>query len=292
LLRTRNNAKGDGAPDPCATPRSRRLALWVVLVVALAFAACSKPGAQQASVFIDPALSTLIAADTTVLAGARIDSLSKTPAYAKLVQNPVIQDVSHRTNIDPQKQLWSLMFASNGRKGLVLARGKFADELMAPDLRAEGVERMGYKGLTMWGNEQDALLFFNSSTAAVGDTNAIRALVDERPTIKALPARFDPLVKSIPKEAQIWGAYAGGPVDLPLRGNLANVTNVLGMVDNATFWATVDDKAHVTASLLAGSDQKADDLNGALQALMALSKTQGQLTKSGRAITVKLDVSF
>lgn len=259
--------------------------------MALLLSACLKPP-QQPNVFVDPALTTLVSSDTTLLAGARIDVLSKTPAFQKLMQNTVIQDIAHRTGIDPQKALWHVMFAANGRRGLILTRGKFADELMAPDLRREGIDRMGYKGFTMFGNEQDAMLFFNSSTGIIGDTAAIRALIDERPSIKGLPSRFDGLVKSIPNEAQLWGAYAGGPVDLPLRGNLANIANVLHMVESGTFYATVNEKLHVTASLAGGSDQKADDLHGALQALMALSKIQGQVAKNGRVLTVKLEVEF
>jgi hypothetical protein len=288
-LQLHRNSTENGSSKPRAISRPRCGVLVPVLLAILT--SCSKPAQQQSSVFVDPALSTLVSADTNLLAGARIDAMTKTAVFQKLAQSPVVQDIAHRTNIDPQRSLWHVMFAANGRRGLVLTRGKFTDELIAPDLRADGIDRMGYKGLTMFGNEQDALLFFNSSTAVIGDTGAIRALVDERPSIKGLPARFEPLVKSIPKEAQIWGAYAGGPVDLSLRGNLANIVNVLHMLQSGTFYATVDEKLHITASLLAESDQKADDLNGAIQALSALTKTPAQVSKDGRRIGVKFDLT-
>lgn len=254
-------------------------------------AACSRP-AQRSSVFIDPALIALVPADTTLLAGARVDALAKTPAFQKLVHNAVIQDVARRTNIDPEKALWHVMFASNGRRGLVLARGKFSDELMAPDFTRNGIDRFGYKGLTMFGNAQDALVLFNSSTIALGETKALHALIDERPSIKNLPARLDALVRTIPPDAQLWGAFAGGSVELPLTGNLANLERVLSMVESGTFHATFDHKMHVTASLAATSDQSAQDLQGAVQALMALAKLQGQAVREGAGLTITLDVGF
>ncbi len=254
-------------------------------------AACSRP-AQRSSVFIDPALIALVPADTTLLAGARVDALAKTPAFQKLVHNAVIQDVARRTNIDPEKALWHVMFASNGRRGLVLARGKFSDELMAPDFTRNGIDRFGYKGLTMFGNEQDALVLFNSSTVAIGETKAVRALIDERGSIQNLPSRFDALVKTIPKDAHLWGAFVGGSVELPLTGNLANLERVLGMVGSGTFHATFDDKMHVTASLAATSDQSAQDLQGAVQALMALAKLTGQVAREGAVLRVTIDAEF
>jgi hypothetical protein len=261
------------------------------LIAAMAATGCSRP-TQQTRVIIDPALSTLVPADTTLLVGARVDSLAQTAIFDKIAENPVIQDVARRTEIDPKKSLWQLLFASNGQTGMVLARGKFADELMAPDLSAQGIERFGYKGLTMFGNDQEAMLLFNSSTAAIGETGILRKLVDERSSIKGLPERFDALVNAVPKEAQVWGAYAGGTVDLPLKGNLANLTNVLGMVENAMFYATFDEKAHVSATLNANSDQHARDLEGALQALAALSKTSIQVKRDGRRIGATFDLGL
>jgi len=262
----------------------------LVAVFAL-LAGCSRP-AQQSGVFIDPALIALVPADTTVLAGARVDAIAKTPAFQKLATNAVIQDVAKRTNIDPAKALWQIMFTSNGRRGLVLARGKFTDELMAPDLTREGIDRSGYKGLTMFGNAQDTLVFFNSSTVAIGDTRAVHALIDERSSIKGLPARFDALIQAIPKEAHLWGAFLGGPVELPLTGNLANLEKLLGMVQSGTFYATFDDKMHVTASLAASSDQSAQDLHGAVQVLMTLANLQGQVTRDGARLKIMLDANF
>ena len=36
-----------------------------------------------------------------------------------------------------------------------------------------------------------------------------------------LPERLSALTKEVPYETQFWGAYVGGPLDLPLSGNLA-----------------------------------------------------------------------
>ena len=65
----------------------------------------------------------------------------------------------------------------------MLGRGKFADELMAPDFSKKGVRRFGYQGLTMFGDEQQAMLLVNSSTIAMGETPTLRALVDQRASL-------------------------------------------------------------------------------------------------------------
>jgi len=265
--------------------------LACLLGLSLLLAGCSKP-AQQSSVFIDPALIALVSSDTTLLAGARVDGMAKTPAFQKLVLNPVIQDISGRTGVDPGKALWQLMFTSNGRRGLILARGKFSDELMAPDLTREGMERFGYKGLTMFGNSRESLVFFNSSTIALGDTNSLWRLIDERGSIKGLPARFVPMVKTIPADALLWGVFLGGNANLPVTGNLANLNNVLAMVQNGMFYATFDDKMHLTATLTALSDASAQDIQGALQTLMAMAKLQGQVIQEGTKLSVRLNVTL
>jgi hypothetical protein len=91
----------------------------------LALAACKRttPGA-----LVDPALSTLIPADTTMLVGVRVEDLQKTPIYKKyLADRPVaaLDDFAKQFGIDPRKDIWEVLFISTGKDSLVLARGRF-----------------------------------------------------------------------------------------------------------------------------------------------------------------------
>ena len=56
-----------------------------ILLVAVACVGC-RP-APRTTVFIDPALSTLVPADTVFLAGLRLDKLRDTPAYKKFLSS-------------------------------------------------------------------------------------------------------------------------------------------------------------------------------------------------------------
>jgi hypothetical protein len=239
------------------------------LITAAVLAACSR-NSQTEGVFLDPALATLIPADTTLMVGTRIDLLAKTRIFqGQLAKIQAVQEFERRTNVNPRKDLWQLLFVSNGREGFLLGRGKFADELMAPDLSRPGVQRFSYKGLILFGDEREALLFINSSTAAIGETVVLRSLVDQRPAMTGPPARITALMKEIPREAHFWGVYAGGPVDLPLRGNMANVNKMLGMVDSGDFYFDLGGgvKGAVTAD-----STRAQQVQDALQGLIGLAK--------------------
>ncbi len=184
----------------------RRL-LWIS---ALCLAACAR---KPAEVNIDSSLATLVPPDTVLMVGTRLDSLVKTSVYQNHFANrkfPQIEEFTSRTGIDPRKDLWQLLFVSNGHDGVLLGRGKFADEMEEPDIKKAGVQRFGYKGFKMLGDENNAVLFVNSTTAAVGSVAALHSLIDQRANSHGAPPVLAPLIAQIPPTAQFWAAYAGG----------------------------------------------------------------------------------
>lgn len=239
-----------------------------------ALAGCS-PKPAETSVFIDPQFAALVPPDTTLLVGLRVENLVKTPIYQKYLSGGKIQIIdrfARGTGINPEKSLWNLLLVSNGRQSFVLGRGKFADELMAPDFSKKGVRRFGYQGLTLFGDEQEAMLLVNSSTIAIGETAILRALVDQRPSFKGLPARLSALTKEVPRQTQFWGVYAGGPVDLPLTGNLANVNKVLGLVANGAFYFDLSDGVTGTMTGVAANAQDAQQVHDGLEGMLGLGR--------------------
>ena len=264
-----------------------------MFAIALALASCSRP-APPSGVFIDPGLRPLIPPDTTLLAGVRVDLLSQHPAFTLLSAQRPIRRFVEITKIDPAKSLWQVLFVSNGHGGLLLGRGKFANELMAPDPSRYGAAggRFDYKGLSMIGTEQDAMMFVNATTSAIGPAPALRALVDERPRMRDVPARFAPLLAAIPREAEVWGAYAGGPVDLDLPGNFANLRNVLALLQSGVFYADADTRLHVTAACTSPTEERAQQLHDALQGLMAIAQIHGEVSREENRVNVRADVGF
>lgn len=279
-----------------------------LVIVALLLGGCGLRKAAETSVFIDPQFATLVPPDTTLLVGLRVENLVKTPFYQKYLSGGkirIIDRFARGTGINPEKSLWNLLLVSNGRDSFVLGRGKFADELMAPDFSKRGVARFAYHGMTMFGDEQQAMLLVNSSTIAMSDTATLRGLVDARTSFRGLPERLNALTKEVPYEAQFWGAYAGGPVDLPLTGNLANVNKVLGLVGNGMFYFDVSQGVNGTITGVAANAQDAQQAHGGLVGFLGIGRMMIpqdqpdlaraldgiQVTQDGQRVSVKITES-
>ena len=178
----------------------------IVLLLCLTLAACRpKP---SPNIVIDPALITLVPADTIWLAGARMDPIRSTEIYKKYVVNQKIQmldEFTKKTGLDPRSDLWEFLIAGDGKEVLVMTRGHFSEMGLEPKLNIEGAERMSYKGFTMQGDERAAVVFTNSSTAIAGPTSALRRLIDHRSQSDGGPPKWlTERAAAIPSTNQIW----------------------------------------------------------------------------------------
>lgn len=244
----------------------------IVICVAILAAGCAMKAPLGPK--IDPALATLIPDDTTLLVGTRLEALQKTPVYQKYLADrkfPQVEDFARQTGLDPQKDLWELLFVSNGKNNVLLGRGKFANE-MEPRLEKGGAKRFGYKGYNLIGDDKAAVVFISSSTAAMGPTESLRFLLDHRGTSKGPPPALQPLMKEIPADTQFWAAYAGGPVDLPFTGNLANITRFINSIESGSIYFDLRTGLNGVAVGQCATDQGAEDVQGALKAFIGLGR--------------------
>jgi len=274
--------------------------------LAVALSACSR--APQ-SVKIDPSLATLVPRDTVLLVGTRLEKLLKTPIYEKNFAGrdiPQIRDLAAKTGIDPRKDLWELLFVSNGKTGVLLARGKFADDMMEPQLERNGAPRFTYKGLTMFGDERGAVVLVNSTTAALGEAAALRTLIDQRGNSQGPPPPMEAQIKNIPAEAQFWAAYTGGPIHLPFdpESNLGNLNRIMSSIQTGTVWFDLSSGLAGLAEANCASDEGAQQIEGALKALIGIGRLSVpknqpdlaqaydriQVTQDGHRIRLHLDV--
>jgi len=278
-----------------------------LVIAVLLLAGCSRKPAET-SVFIEPQFAALVPPDTTLLVGLRVENLVKTPLYQKYLSGgkiPIIDKFARGTGINPEKSLWNLLLVSNGRDSFVLGRGKFADELMAPDFSKKGVARFGYKGLTLFGDEQQAMLMVNSSTIAMGDTPTLRTLVDQRTSFRGLPERLSALTKEVPRQTQFWGVFAGGTVNVPLTGNLENVTKVLGMLSEGTFYFDFTNGVNGTMTGIAATAKDAQQTHDGLVGFLGIGRMMApknqpeleraldgiQVAQDGQRVSVKITES-
>jgi len=223
---------------------------------------------------IDPALATLIPDDTTLLVGTRLEALERTPVYQKYLADrsfSQVDEFAKQTGLDPKKDLWELLFVSDGKNNVLLGRGKFANE-MEPRLEKQGAKRFGYKGYNLIGDEKRAVVFISSTTAALGPTESLRFLLDQRGTSKGAPPALAALMKDIPPDAQFWAAYTGGPVDLGFTGNLANVTKLIGSIETGSLYFDLRTGLNGVASGECSTNQGAEDVQGALKAFIGLGR--------------------
>src|SRR5580698_9054971 len=131
---------------------------------------------------IDPALSMLIPADTVLLVGTRLESIEKTDVYRKYLAQrsiPQIDAFAKQTQIDPRKELWELLYISNGKQGALLGRGKFSDD-GEPRIPKGGLGRFAYKGYNFVGDDRTAVLLLSPTAVGYGDTPELRALIDAK----------------------------------------------------------------------------------------------------------------
>jgi hypothetical protein len=283
----------------------RLVSVFVAAAITLGLAGCMK--APPAGPRIDPALAGLIPSDTVMMAGTRVEALMKTPLYQKLLAHrsiPQIDDFATRTGINPQKDLWELLYVSNGKSGALLGHGMFSDE-GEPKLQKRGDNRFGYKGFNLVGNQLTAILLISQTVLAMGDTDELRAMVDAREKSVGAPPAMAVLLARMSPTAQIWAAYSGGPIQLPFdtSGNLGNISKILSLVQTGTFYLDFSTGLTGLAEGTSASDENAEQLEGGLKAMIGLgrlstSSKQPQLaaawdglrpTREGREVKLHID---
>jgi hypothetical protein len=223
-------------------------------------------------VFLDPALAPLIPSDTTLLVGVRVEKLAQTPLFAQAVNLNMIGGFAREAGVDAASRLWQVLLVSNGRRSFMLGRGKFTNGIIAPELVRKGGTRFAYRGMNMFGDEQKAVLFPNSSTAIWGETPVVREVVDQKQGGSGAPPRLAAMMKEIPRETQIWGVYAGGAVDLRLSGNLQNLSKVLSMLSSGSFYCDAGNGVNGMVTGVAASAQDAQQVHDALVGFIGLGR--------------------
>jgi hypothetical protein len=248
--------------------------LTAVLVAVSLLGGCTKappPGPK-----IDPALAGLIPADTVVLVGSRVEAIEKTPLYQKYMAHrsiPQLDEFVAATGINPTKDLWELLYISNGHHGALMGHGMFADE-GEPKLQKKGDNRFGYKGFTIVGGDLDGILLINQTVLAIGDTDELKAMVDAHEKSAGPPPAMAALLARMPSTAQEWAAYAGGPLKLGADTNniLGNANKMLSMIQTGTLY--LDFSAGLTglAEGTTASDQQAEQLESGLRAMIGFGR--------------------
>jgi hypothetical protein len=251
--------------------------LAIIITAALAAVSCRPP--NDGAVRVDPALATLVPADTTVLVGSRLDKLRDTALYRERFDKlpmPQLDKFAADTGLDPRRDVWELLFCSNGKdKGVLMVRGKFAPAELEPKLEREGAARTKYKSYSLFGDERTTMFFMNSSTALAGSTPVIKSVIDSHDSGGGgIPPLLVPLMKEIPRNAQFWAAFSGVVVDMPFRedSNLGNINTMIRSLENGYVAADLSQGLDLKAVGKCRTDEGAKQIHDALRGVIGIGR--------------------
>jgi len=246
----------------------------VALCLALAGCQSKKPGLLH----IDPALESLVPEDTIFVVGANLDAIRSTTVYQKLLSRaplPQLDDFARQTGLDPRKDLSQILSCSNGKRGLLMARGKFNRADLEARLERQGAKPISYKNHRLFGNENQAITFLNDSTAVAGQTSELRTILDGHTTAGLPPALRD-LLHALPQSDQIYaalnGSLAGLNLAAPENSNLANIMQALRSVNSATLGMDVSSGLQLMASVNSNTERDAKFVHDMLKGVIGLGR--------------------
>jgi hypothetical protein len=275
----------------------RKTLLLLIVLAALLLSGCGRVGVVAPKV--DPALATLIPADTAIMVGGKLDKLRETEVYKKHFSNvaiPRLDDFARDTGLDPRKDVWDVLFCSNGsNSGVLMARGKFTQGELEPRLEREGATRMKHKGYNLFGNEETAVFFMNASTALAGSTPVLRNIIDHRDQSGGgIPAPLRPLIDALPADSQVWAVFNSTGINLPFagKGTAAVLEQLLRSVENGRFSADLRSGFAFDAVGNCTSDESAKQIHDLLKAAIGFGRLstpndQPELLKVYDAINVQ-----
>jgi hypothetical protein len=246
---------------------------------------CSR---DRTAVAVDAALLTQVPADTVALGAMRVKALRGTAAWKRLLEQPGVNAEMDRlaslTSFDPRKDLWEVLWSTNGKDSLVYARGEFAPLGLEPKIEREGVQRMNYKGSMLLGTEETAVWFVNSSTGIFGRTPKIRELIDARDVSKPGPAQgLRDRIGAIPPGAHFWmvadaaalpeipvpAASAGGGMGMNFLQNLPKLMRTVKML---TMHASLVDGMAMEWTAYCDSETGARQVHDSLRGMVGLGR--------------------
>jgi len=250
-----------------------------IFAICLALAGCKSNRLGPGAVRIDPALEALVPADTVFVIGANVDAIRETPVYQKLLSRtplPQLDEFTRQTGLDPRKDLTQILSCSNGKHGLLMARGKFNVPDLEARIEARGLKRLDYKNQRIFGTEQTAIYFKDSFTAIGGTEAELRSLIDRGLGGGGLPPALRDLVRKIPAKDQIFAALTGGleaiNPNVPPNSNLANVVSALKSVDTATIGMDLSHGVDMDAEVVCKTERDAKFVHDIVKGIIGIGR--------------------
>jgi hypothetical protein len=222
----------------------------------------------------------MIPSGTVFIAGADIDAIRDTPVYQKLLGRmplPQLDEFTRQTGLDPRKDLSRVISCTNGKTGLLMARGKFNVGDLEKRLETRGAKRSTYKNRNLFGDERMAIFFMNGTTAIAGSASDLHSLIDQGSGGgRGLPPALRDLIRTIPANDQIWAALTGGlqglNIGIPPNSNLENIVNALQSIDTATVGMDLSKGFDLTAAVTCRTERDAKFVHDMVRGMVGLGR--------------------
>jgi hypothetical protein len=249
-----------------------------VALISLALSACQPK--KSASLHVSPALEALVPADTVVVLGANLASIGATTIYQRLITRvplPQLDEFEKQTGLDPRKDLSEFLVCSDGKKALLLVRGKFRVTDVEARFKSHGVAPSNYRGHAVFGDERAVITLLDDSTAAAGSLAALHSLIDQVGSKSAgLPPELRDLLRTLPEGDQVYAALTGGlenlNLPLPREGNLGNILDALRSVESATIGMNLSKGIDAVAVVNCKTDRDAKFVHDLVRGLVGFGR--------------------
>ena len=277
----------------------RTLAAALLPLLALFLAACDS--GRIGAVRIDPSLQSLVPGNTTMLAGADIDSLRNTAFYQRAIRvagADGLDSLTRLTGIDPRKDVHEILTCSNGKTGVVIADGRWDNNAVQQHLAANGAVRSDFHGRTLYSAGTSAVWFPRSRFAAAGLADAVKQLIAAQDGEHGIPDAFRDKLNVVPEGSQFWLAYIGSPAALapqtPQGSTLGNILEMVRGVNGLALGLDLRTGLHLEAQVTCNAEDDARRVRDALRGLIGMGRlstpdNQPDLLKVFDAIEVNRD---
>jgi hypothetical protein len=241
-----------------------------------ALTACKTPLSEK-GVVLSRAIEDFIPPDTVVLVGARVAQIQNTPVYRKLSSGSNFRELDEfvkKTRLDPRKDIDEVVFASNGKDGVLIVRGRFEDpRALEALLEKEGARRVAANGHSILATGDAGVVFIDKHIALAAKMpyleTAIKPTGDDSNKRNVLHE-----VSALPQDKHLWGVAIGGfaPIPLPQTGNLANLNRIFRSLETVTMTLDMENGLNLDAMGQCGDEKDAKQLHDMLRALIGFGR--------------------
>lgn len=273
----------------------------IVLICAIASLALAEPR-------VDKVLAQMTPPGSTVLVGVRVDQISQTDFYKKLVAGQTLAQLDQFAQVsgfDPRRDVKEVLYATTASGSVLMARGTFHVNGTSPS----GAAKVRHGEYDIWRRGASGFCILDATLAVAGDMPAVEAALDEwksgsHTAAQALLAR----VSAVNPQSQVWGISTGSAGfladNLPRSSSGLDFSHIFQGLEDTWFEADLSTGLRAEAHGATKTEQDASNLRDAVRGMVGLGRlqvpeNQPELLRAwdgitaeqqGRSITVRVDI--